>query len=216
MDLKQLFHDLDKPRTPKEMEEYFHDIYSITNQSNELTKLARLKKGRYKEFLEEFYQLYCFSKSCYCKNALRMNIVIGNQGYDAVILFNDGSEEKYEITGYIDGEWDFINAKSLNESGIGIVNVEWVESIVEKQENYLRKILDNVKNKAEKDYSDINIIFAVDTFSYFEVFDKESSLFINTLIDNIGHMEIRAKKIFLLRLKNQGLKEIDKNIFVIK
>ncbi len=54
MDLNQLFHDLDKPRTHKEMEEYFHQIYSITEQSKELTELARLKTSRYKKFLEEF------------------------------------------------------------------------------------------------------------------------------------------------------------------
>jgi len=215
MDLKQLFHGLEKPRAPKEMEVYFHEIKSITNQSDELTKLARLKKSRFKEFLEEFYPLYCFSKSIYCKEASRMKIVIGNQGYDAVVYFNDGSVEKYEITGYIDGEWDFINAKELNASGIGIVSVDGTKSIAEKQESYLRKIMKHVKNKAEKDYIGINIIFVVNTFNYFEVFDNDSCTFINKLINDIGRVEIRAKKLFLLRLRNQGLEEIDKNIFII-
>ncbi len=216
MDLNQLFHDLDKPRTHKEMEEYFHDIKSTTNRSDKLTKLARLKKGRYKEFLEEFYPLYCFSKSKYCTNASRMKIVVGNQGYDAVIIIEDGSEEKYEITGYQDGKWDSINAKSLNESGIGVVNITCVKSLEEKGNDYFLKTMVNVENKAKKDYSDTNIIFVVNTHSYFEVFDNDSNTFINRLRNEIGRLGIRANKIYLLRLGNQGLEEIDKNIFIIK
>ncbi len=213
MDLNQLFHDLEKSRTPKEVELYFHEIKSITNRSDQLTKLARLKKGRYKEFLEEFYPLYCFSKSKRCKEASRMKIVIGNQGYDAVINYEDGSEEKYEITGYQDGKWDFINAKSLNESGIGVVSVNWTNSIDEKQDYYLKKILDNAKNKAQKDYSDINIIIVVDTYLHFEIFDQDSSAFIIDLIHKISHVGIKAKNIFLLRLRDQDLNEVDNNLF---
>ncbi len=216
MDSKQLFHDLEKLRTPKEIEEYFHEIKSITNRSDELAKLARLKKGRYKEFLEEFYPLYCFSKSKYCKEASTMKIVVGNQGYDALIIFKDGSEEKYEITGYQDGEWDYLNAKQLNKSGIGIVTVAWTKNIAEKQKNYLFKVMENVKNKAEKDYKDINIIFVVDTFWYFEIFDQDSSTFIAELINVIGDVSLRAKNIFLLRLRNQGIEEIDNNVFAVK
>jgi len=216
MDLEQLLHDLDKPRTPKEMEEYFHEIKSITNRSDELTKLARLKIGRYKEFLEEFYPLYCFSKSKYCIEALKMRIVIGNQGYDAIIIFKDGSEERYEITGYQDGEWDYLNAKQLNETGVGFVNVEWVESLAEKQKKYLLKVMENVKNKAEKDYKDINVIIVVDTFWYFEVFDQDSSAFIDELINMIGNVDLRSEKVYLLRLRNQELEEIDNNLFIVE
>ena len=216
MDLNKLFHDLEKPRTLKEMEEYYHLIYSITEQSKELTELARLKKGRYKKFLEEFYPLYCFSKSKYCKEASRIKIVIGNQGYDAVVLFNDGAEEKYEITGYIDGEWDFLNAKELNKSGIGIVTVDWTKSIADKQKNYFYKIMENVKNKAEKDYSGMNIIFVVNTYWHFEFFDCDSSNFISDLLNKIHNQGIIAKKVFLLRLRNQDIEEIDRNLFVVE
>ena len=215
MDLEQLFHDLDKLKTPKEIDKYFHDIKSITNRSDELTKLARLKIGGYKEFLEEFYPLYCFSKSKYCREASKMRIVIGNQGYDAVIIFNDGSEERYEITGYQDGEWDKINAKQLNETGAGIVNVEWVESIAEKQKKYLRKVMENVNNKAQKDYTGVNIIFVVNTFDHFEIFDQDSNNFINELIKAISDINLRAKNIYLLRLRNCGIEEIDTNLFVV-
>jgi hypothetical protein len=215
MDLNKLFHDLEKPRIPKEMEEYFHHICSITEQNKELTELARLKKDRYKKFLEEFYPLYCFSKSKYCKEASRMNIVIGNQGYDAVVIYNDGSKEKYEITGYIDGEWDFLNAKELNESCIGIVTVDGTKSIAEKQKNYFHKIMGNVKKKAEKDYSGMSIIFVVNTYWHFEVFDCDSSNFISDLMNKIRNQGIIAKKVFLLRLRNQGMEEIDKNLFVV-
>jgi hypothetical protein len=92
-----LFRGIEIFRTAEEMKDYFKIKKIIINSDKEYKEMARLRKGMFKKFLEEFYPLYCFSCSRFCNTDSKMKIVVGNQRYEAIVL-NDGKEEKFEFT----------------------------------------------------------------------------------------------------------------------
>jgi hypothetical protein len=177
-----------------------------------LQKDALLKKGLWKKFLEEFFPLYCFSQSRFCEQNSKLNIILGNQGYDAILIKYDGSKVKFEITSFIDGEKDHRNAVKMNEDGFSFIN-PLSEAVYD---NYKKKIIQNLNKKSLKDYNDINLILVIDTSLYFELINIDSSNFINELIDEIKKIEFSFGEIFLLHEVGNTKYNIDKHIFKIK
>lgn len=216
MNINDIFIDLEVYRNPFEMKKYFESIYEITYQNEKLKELARMKRGLYKQFLEEFYPLYLFSQSSYCDEHSRMKIIVGNQNYDAVFINPDGSEEKFEFTSYIDGEWEFQDAKRLNERGYGDIKVHDSIDLANRDQEYLSKIIGNVVKKSKKDYSHANIIFIVDTYYHFEIYNRDPSEFIKMLKEEIPRVNIKALRIFLLIKNNHKAFDIDKNLYLLK
>ncbi|GGA18058.1 hypothetical protein GCM10008018_72620 [Paenibacillus marchantiophytorum] len=84
---KEFFKDLDEFRTPQQMRTYFENKKTEITSNKVLNDLARLKTGRYKEFLEEFYPLYLFSQSKYVPENALVRILLGNQSFDAIVKF---------------------------------------------------------------------------------------------------------------------------------
>lgn len=216
MELDNLFCDLESLRTKSEMKSYFQHIKEITHDSDVLKKHARLKNGRYKQFLEEFYPLYLYSQSSYCDNESEMRVVLGNQQFDAIVRHRDESEEKFEFTYYVDGEWEFHDGKRLNDRGFGEIRFQDNNSLETRDVNYLSKIMKNVINKSNKDYSEVNILFLVNTFDFFEVYGRESKEFIDVVKHEILKIRFKAKRIFLLVVNNQGVENVDKNLYLLK
>lgn len=211
-----LFRDLDKFRTPGEMKKYFNNKKQIINNDMKYTKLARLKKGRFKEFFEEFYPLYCFSQTKYYDDNAKCKIVIGNQNYDAVIKMPNGTEKKIEITSRIDGKWEYKNAQKLNQQSIGNFRFNDSFSLGERALNYLDKIIVNANRKSLKNYNGVSLLFVVDTYDYFEVFNNSSKQFILTLKDRMSNIEFVAEEVYLLILNNKDIEQINNNIYLIK
>lgn len=216
MNPEHLFIDFEKNRTPKEMKDYFEYICKSSGSDIELMKQARLKKGNYKQFFEEFYPLYLFSQSFYCSDLSRMSIVLGNQQYDAILFQSDGKEEKFEFTSYIDGEWEFHDAKKLNERGIGGIRFNTPYSLERRDQEYIKKIKKNAMKKSTKDYSQVNLMFVVNTFDYFEVYGRDSKEFIKLLKQEILSIKFKARRLFLLILNNQDVTHIDENLYLLK
>jgi hypothetical protein len=206
--------DLEEFRTPREMEAYFKSKKDIINKDSEYKELARLKKGLFKKFLEEFYPLYCFSQSKYCENDTQMKIVLGNQGYDAIIRYSDGKESKFEFTCYHDGKWEYEDAIRLNSQGYGDIRFVDQMDLNSRSLDYLDKILRNIGKKSEKDYTGVNIIIVVKTFDYFEVYDNDSQEFVDLLISEVARISMKADKIYLMVL-NSDISYIDDHIHQI-
>ncbi|MEH7504930.1 hypothetical protein V7152_23460 [Neobacillus drentensis] len=214
--INHLFTDLEEYRTPFKMKKYFEEKKQIINRNNDYKKLARLKKGRIKEFLEEFYPLYLFSQSKYCNEYSKCKIILGNQGYDGSIIQQDGRERRIEITSYTDGKWEFEDAKRVNSRGFGDVRFKDYNSLDDRTPDYFNKIVENIKKKSQKNYSGVSILFIVNTFDYFEVYDNDSQPFIDKLIKEILNIEFMADEIYLLALNEQGVSEINQNVYLIK
>ncbi|PCL95023.1 hypothetical protein [Paenibacillus lautus] len=216
MKSEHLFNDLEEYRNAKEMKAYFDYIYESTRSDQELMKQARLKKGKYKQFFEEFYPLYLYSQSLYCNENSRMRIVLGNQQYDAIVIQPDGIEERFEFTSYIDGEWEFQDAKKLNERGYGDIRFNYRSSLDERDQEYINKIRKNAVKKSTKDYSEVNLMFVVNTLDYFEIYGRESNEFVRILKDEILNIKFKTRRIFLLVLNTQGVENIDQNLYLLQ
>jgi len=212
----EFFKDLEGFRTPQEMEQYFNKKKQIIINDEEYTKLARLKKGRFKEFLEEYYPLYCFSQSNFCNEDSKCKIIIGNQNYDGIIIKPNGVKKRIEITSYIDGKWEYKNAEKLNEKGIGNLRFGDFKSLEERALDYLDDILHNAKKKSNKNYQGVSLLFAVSTTDFFGVFNNSASQFIATLKNEISKIEFVADEVYLLILNDQGIDQINENIYRLK
>jgi len=212
----ELFSDIEKFRTPFEMKEYFEYIYNAVHSDDDYWNLALVKTGLFKKFLEEYYPLYCFSQSRFCNQNTKLTIVLGNQGFDSIIIDTNNTEHRLEITSYIDGKKDFIDGKMLQERGYSDVKFSDHLSLDERSYNYLGRILQNLKNKSLKDYSGIDLLFVVSTFSYYEVYNLSSSKFVNNLIQEIKNINFKCNDIFLLILNGNEKSNINQNIYKIK
>jgi len=209
--INELFEKIEMPMSPQEMQDYVYQIFDAVQKSKELLDAARLKKGLFKKFLEEFYPLFCYSQSKYCESNCKMNIVLGNQGYDAVLLNSDNTSIFFEITSFIDGKKDYKNAEKINKEGVSYIN--YISEGVHNK--YKNLILKNLEKKSLKDYNNVNLILVVDTTLYFEVIDEDSTDFINELIDYIKNMSFSFNEIFLLHDVGNSKYNIDKYFYKI-
>lgn len=210
------FSDIEVFRTPAEMKLYFDSKVNIIKDDVEYNSLSSLKKGLFKEFLEEFYPLYCFSQSRFCDKNSKLKIVIGNQGYDAIIINPDGAEIKLEFTNYIDGKFEFEDAKLLNSRGYGNIRFKDYKDLDSRALEYLSKILQNAKKKSEKSYEGVSIVFAVNSFDYFEIYDNNSQGFVELIKEELRKMIFQADSIYLLIFNDKKINEIDNNIYIVK
>ncbi|MET3684421.1 hypothetical protein ABID56_002558 [Alkalibacillus flavidus] len=214
--LDELFTDLEQYRTAQEMRLYFEEKMKEINDSEELRKIVRLKQGKVKEFVEEFYPLTLFSQSKYFGLNSRGKVVLGNQGYDASIIQQDGTEKKLEITSYIDGEWEHKDAIRLNERGYGDMRFNDVKSLKERALDNLEKVLANIRNKSLKDYRGVSLLFVINTYDFFEAYNNDSQQFIDKLISEIKNFDFKAERVYLIRLKENTLSQVDSNTYVLK
>ena len=211
-----LFSDIEIFRTPEEMKLYFEAKKNIIKNDVEYSEMARLKIGLFKKFLEEFFPLYCLSQSKLCNKDSKLKIIIGNQGYDAIIINPNSNELKFEFTSYIDGKWEYEDAQRMNNRGYGDIRFNDHKDLNNRSLEYLNKILMNVGRKSKKSYNGVNIVFIVNTFDYFEVYNNDSQKFINELINEIEPIHFEAEKIYLMALNDRDISYIDNNIYMIK
>ncbi|MEH7115761.1 hypothetical protein V7124_25885, partial [Neobacillus niacini] len=146
----EFFKDLDEFRTPRQMKTYFENKKIEIISSKTLNDLARLKTGKYKEFLEEFYPLFLFSQSKYVPDNALVRIVLGNQSFDAIVKFASGLEKKYEITGFLFGQYESEDAISINQRGYSKIRIGDTRDLESKAYDYLEEVILNAKKKANK------------------------------------------------------------------
>ncbi|QTR45800.1 hypothetical protein J9253_17685 [Thiothrix litoralis] len=76
---------IEKPRTPKELREFVNShIQSAKSNKSERHK-AFLKKGIYKEFIDELIPFSIFCNLYYPLNDVEISLIIGSQSYDATV-----------------------------------------------------------------------------------------------------------------------------------
>ncbi|MBO8168168.1 MAG: hypothetical protein H0Z35_03150 [Thermoanaerobacteraceae bacterium] len=203
-------------RTPSQMKDYFESKKEAIVADENLTKLVRLKKGIARKFLAEFYPLYCFSQSCYCPDDAMMRVVIGNQGYDAIIRFANGDEKKLEFTEYIYGQEEYQDAIKLNERGYGVIRCGDIRDLDQKCDDYLSKVVSNAKNKSQKDYLGVTLIFIISTFEILDFWGRDSKSFIERLIGELRQLQFKANEVYLLVKNTDPVDFIDNNIYKVK
>ena len=176
--------------------------------------MSRIKKGRFKEFLEEYWPLSCFAQSRFCNEYAQLRLVLGNQGYDAIIRDNN-IQTKVEISGYVAGEIEKIDGIKLNETGIGLYR----ECSDENTGEFINRNLLNATKKSKKDYSGGYLLFWINTSPYCEAIGSNTIEYVNLMIKKLQEFRFAADSVFLLALHGWGIEKtienIDNNIYLI-
>ena len=209
----EFFADIEKYRTLSEMKEYFNIKKNLVLNDDNFVKIARLKIGRFKKFLEEYYPLMLFMNTRFCEEESMASLVIGNQGYDAIIKSANG-EKKVEFTIYEDGKFEYIDAIKLNETGIGNLRFSDANSLDDRALGYLDKVLENIEKKRMKDYSGVELVILVNTFGYFDVYNNSAVEFRNQLLDILRDKEFIADSVYVI-FGTEQIKNIDKYTYKI-
>lgn len=210
---KEFFKDLDEFRTPQQMRAYFENKKTEILSNKVLNDLARLKKGRYKEFLEEFYPLYLFSQSQYVPEDALVRIVLGNQSFDAIVKLSSGSEKKYEITDFIYGQDEREDAIFINQRGYSKMRIGDTRDLESKAYDYLEEVILNAKNKAQKNYKEVAIIILLDVFYYLEIWKLDTKRFIDIAIKRIRELPFNTDEVYLIVRNSDPVELIDENIY---
>lgn len=209
----EFFKDLDEFRTPRQMKTYFENKKIEILSSKNLNDLARLKTGKYKEFLEEFYPLYLFSQSKYVPDNALVRIVLGNQSFDAIVKFASGLEKKYEITRFLYGQYESEDAKLINQRGYSKIRIGDTRDLESKAYDYLEEVILNAKKKANKNYQGVAIIILLDVFYYLEIWNLDTKQFIDKAIERIRELPFNTNEVYIMVLNSNAVDLIDKNIY---
>lgn len=202
--------DLSSFRNKKQMIEYYNYIEKEASKNRQITELIRLKKGRFKEFIEEFIPAYTFSKSAYFPEGAQIKIILGNQGYDALMKLKDGSIEKLEFTSYIDGLKEVEVAKSLNEKGMWRSRLSSLETLEEKRTHFLEETKKNIDKKATKNYSDVSLVFSIHIMELEQIPEHHDYRLQDKVREYLQTTTFNAKEVFLI-IDDGGTTELIEN-----
>jgi len=187
--------DISTPRNRKQLRRYYDAIMRKVEVDTNLTKLARLRKGLFKEFFEELSPLLVFSESTYCNDNSLFYIVVGNQHYDAIIK-TDSFEKKVEFSKYENGHLNNQFAKQLNEHGVTDVIFRDVD---EDMNEYLVQFQRCVKKKANNCYIDTDIIFIIDIGEVYRfIYDFNIDNFKNNLKEILMEVNFKGNRVYLM------------------
>jgi hypothetical protein len=112
--------EIEHPRTPAELRQFVAEIRARVEADPEELKIARRKVGLYKMFVDEIIPL-SLSADYICENHDLLKPVVGNQGYDVIVLAPDGTKRgKVEIAKPYDGKANAEDVKLLEKrTGFG-------------------------------------------------------------------------------------------------
>jgi len=171
-------------RTPDELRRFTADVRAQVEANHAELEVAREKRGIYKVFIDEVIPL-AQAADYLCEADEKLKLVLGNQGYDAIIYDKYGKlKGKVEIGKPYDGKASADGVLLLKERGFGKIRVsELGSSLLEIAAHILR----TARNKAIKDYSDCTLLIVG---SIRPPFDVERKLLLDTADELAG--ELRA------------------------
>lgn len=150
--------DLETPRTPAELRAFVEHVRASVRANRTEFELGMAKHGYYKEFLDEVEPLCCFAEVAYPAD-YKVQPVLGNQGFDAIILDAQGNEvEKVEFAKPHDGAAAAANAHQVVARGYSDMQIcDHTEVLNE----FIPFFTATSKAKSLKDYSGVTVVFAL-------------------------------------------------------
>lgn len=169
--------DIEKVRSVSELGDWIDKKHSQISNRKDTIKSCRLRKGLFKEFIEESMPLNIFCQQ-YFDNNLNVQVkqTIGSQNYDAELINQPNAIFKYiEITQAHEGKDDFYRRWHLNEFGhanaLGEVvqNKPIAKSKIKSEaidhativHNETQRIDQAINKKIDKDYNDKTALVVV-------------------------------------------------------
>ena len=203
--------DLQEKRTPNDLCEFVETTFATIKSDKETKEIARLKKGLYKELIEEVYPFSIFCKLKYNGYEVLCGPVIGNQGYDAIIESSSGTQlEIVELTWPIDGQKQHFQSVQLNVKGYSDTEV-WDYNDDSKRKELIERIIKTAEGKALKDYETeegASLVFVLNIAPYFGMTEVENKEDIELLKTKLKAIKFKVNSVYLLLLPIEELIEI--------
>ena len=178
---------------------------------------ARLKKGLYKEFLEEVMLLSIYSNWKFPMNNVLCKPIIGYQGYDAVItsLLTDFKkyEEYVEITFPHDGRKENEFNRQVNAKGF---HGKFYDASSQRKEASDR-IIAKAQQKAIKDYEYPNstLLIGLDLFPSFNPNKPKHCADISNLVEKLKQFNYKVGAVYLILLNAQNMPAQDRILPIV-
>ena len=196
---------IEEARSPKNLRKFVTEYISDKNIIPEERHKGILKKGLYKELIDELVPLSIFCDLQYGEDVV-VNLIVGSQPYDAEVKNGYGEViEKIEITTPCDGASNAHDAKEIVNIGYGGFHVYTPGDDVEKLIPFIRKTCDK---KSQKNYEDCNLVISISYLPPDEDFKDIYDEKIEKVIGVIKEFSFRAKKVYLLIAHEQRLQEV--------
>lgn len=150
--------ELEQRRSPADLREFVVQLKATVNADEHERHCGHLKKGFYKEFLDEIIPLSCFAVLAYPEN-YEVLPVLGNQGFDAMVFDELGVEiDRVEITTPHDGAAEAKDAKLVVSQGIGSVSVY---NPGDEIKVLFPHVVKTCLKKAHNDYSNCTLVVTI-------------------------------------------------------
>ncbi|MCH7722441.1 MAG: hypothetical protein IIC76_03735 [Bacteroidetes bacterium] len=146
--------EMEQRRSPRGLREFVGRFKDAVQADEPERHRGIQKKGLYKEFLDELVPLSCFAVCAY-HETYEVELVLGNQQYDAVVFSETGEEvDRIQITTPHDGTAAAIDAKRVVGQGYGQIHVG---NPGEDFDALFPHVLATCRRKAQNDYSDCTL-----------------------------------------------------------
>lgn len=167
--------EMSRMRTIQKQEEYFNKTMEVISSSKRKVSNARLRKGLYKKFFEEFYVLLKYTKLKYgiVSNVKFRWVDIHGQilNYDGEIYVDNKLTEKVEVTCPLISKKDKDNAKELNEKGYTELEVGNLKEALDMvKTKIIDKTIDKNQNK-NYDHSITLVVYLNDDIHFWKTVD---------------------------------------------
>lgn len=192
--------EMEQRRSPRGLREFVVRFKDAVQADEPERHRGIQKKGLYKEFLDELVPLSCFAVCAY-PETYEVELVLGNQQYDAVVFSETGEEvDRIQITTPHDGTAAAIDAKRVVGQGYGQIHVG---NPGEDFDALFPHVLATCRRKAQNDYSDCTLVVAIAPMLPFQSFGARYEEQIEALVSEMKKIEFKAKRVFLLVLPDR-------------
>ncbi len=197
--------DLEKPRTPAELRAFVEHVRDRVRANRSEFELGMAKQGHYKKFLDEVQPLCNFAEVAYPADH-KVQPVLGNQGFDAIVFDAQGNEiDKVEFAKPYDGATAAANARQVVVRGYSDMQVSDHTEVLNEFVPFFEA---TSKAKSRKDYSGVTVVFALAAPPALggteAVFERQ----VERLKSIIAANKFKAKRVFLY-VPHGRLQQID-------
>jgi hypothetical protein len=187
--------EMQQRRSPSALRDFVIGLKDSVRANEAERDRGILKKGLYKELLDEIVPLSLFALKVYPKD-YQIEPVLGNQGYDALVFDDRGTEvDRIEMTTPHDGMAAAEDARQVINQGYGQVEIGIPGDDFDA---LFPHVLAVCQKKAEKDYSDCTLVVAIEPMPPFESFKGKYEDQITALTSQMAQISFKAKRVFLL------------------
>ena len=186
--------EVEVPRTSAELRAFVDHVRSVARADRTEFELGMLKRGYYKEFLNEVEPLCRFAEAAY-PLTYKVQPILGNQGYDAVVFDAQGNEvEKLEFANPHDGAAMAESARQVVARGYSDLQVIDHTEVLEELIPFFEA---TAKAKSLKDYGGITLVFSLAAPESLPGVEASFELQLVRICSIIAANRFRAKRVLL-------------------